>query len=100
MVTLFEIIAIFVIFFTVSYLAYYITEERGLPRWLDYKPWVCRVCLTFWSLITIYTSIWLSFQCLVIGMGGILLAIMNAIAMLIDQKQRTVSIDDYDKIRR
>ena len=88
MVTLFEIIAIFVIFFTVSYLAYYITEERGLPR----------VCLTFWSLTTIYTSIWLSFQCLVIGMGGILLAIMNAIAMLIDQKQRTVSIDDYDKI--
>lgn len=95
MVILFEFIALFIIFFAVSYAAYWITEVKGLPQWLQYKPWECRLCLTFWSLIFIYTAIWLSFQCLYIGIGGIILASMNALAMWIDQKNKTVRID-YD----
>lgn len=90
--TLFEIITVFVIFFVVSYAAYYITEVKGLPQWLQYKPWECRLCLTFWTLITIYTTIWLSFHCLYIGIGGIILAILNAIAMWIDQRNKTIKI--------
>lgn len=89
-----EIIGVFTVFFIVRYLAHKITDEWGLPQWLDYKPFNCELCLTFWSLITIYTTIWLSFSCLYVGIGGIILASMNALAMWIDQKQRTVRIED------
>ena len=90
--TLFEFIFVFVIFFTVSYVAYYITEKRGLPDWLQYKPWVCRLCLTFWSLVFIYSAIWLSFSCLYLGIIGNLLASMNALAMWIDQRNKTIKL--------
>lgn len=90
--TLFEIIFVFVIFFTVSYVAYYITEKKGLPDWLQYKPWICRLCLTFWSLVFIYSAIWLSFSCLYIGIIGNLLASMNALAMWIDQRNKTIKL--------
>ena len=90
--TLFEFIFVFVIFFTVNYGAYYITEKRGLPDWLQYKPWICRLCLTFWSLVFIYSAIWLSFSCLYIGIIGNLLASMNALAMWIDQRNKTIKL--------
>lgn len=90
---LFEFIITFVIFFTINYAAYWITEVRGLPRWLQYKPWECRLCLTFWTLIFIYSAIWISFACLTIGLCGIILASMNALAMYVDQKQKTIHLD-------
>lgn len=87
-----QIIGLFVIFFVVRYLAWKITDKWGLPRWLNYKPFNCELCLTFWSLITIYTTIWLSFSCLYMGIGGIILASMNALAMYVDQKNKTIKI--------
>lgn len=89
---LFDVITVFVIFFAVNYSAWYITEVKGLPQWLQYKPWICRLCLTFWSLIAIYCTIWASFNCLTIGTVGIALALMNALAMWIDQKNNTIKI--------
>ena len=96
MVTFFNFILTFIIFFSVNYGAYWITEKKGLPEWLQYKPWVCRLCLTFWSLIFIYTAIWVSFSCYTIGISGILLACMNAAAMWIDQKNKTIRVEDLD----
>lgn len=92
MITLFQFIIILAIFLAVSYGAYWLTEVHGLPIWLDYKPFVCRLCLTFWSLISIYTAIWLSFSCLIVGIGGILLAILNAVAMYVDQRNKTIKL--------
>ena len=92
MLILMEIATIFMIFFPVNYFAYYLTEERGLPKWLQYKPWICRLCLTFWSLVIIYLTLWLSLSCLYVGIGGILLASMNALAMWIHQKTHTIKI--------
>lgn len=89
---IFEFILIFVIFFLVKWLTWKITEEWGLPDWLQYKPWICNLCATFWSLIVIYTAIWLSFSCLVIGIGGIILAILNSIAMWLHQKNNTIKV--------
>lgn len=91
---LFSIITVFVIFFIVKYLTWKITNEWGLPEWLQYKPWICDLCLTFWSLIFIYSTFWLSFNCLYIGVVGDSLAIMNALAMWIDQRNRTIYIDE------
>ena len=96
MVILFEIIGLFAVFFSINYAAYWVTEVNGVPQWLQYKPWECRLCLTFWSLIAVYTTFLLSFQCLYMGIGGIILASMNALAMWIDQKNNTVKIENYD----
>lgn len=98
MIILLQALAALIIFFAVNYGAYWVTEVKGLPVWLQYKPWVCRMCLTFWSLMGIYITLWLSFSCLYIAIYGILLAILNAIAMWIDQRDRTVKIEDFDKI--
>ena len=92
METFFEFIAMMLIFFIVNYAAYYVTEVKGLPTWLQYRPWICRLCLTFWTLIFTYTAIWLSFACLYLGIGGILLATMNALAMYIHQRNNTIKI--------
>jgi hypothetical protein len=92
METFFEFIAMMLIFFIVNYGTYYVTEVKGLPTWLQYKPWICRLCLTFWTLIFTYTAIWLSFACLYLGIGGILLASMNALAMYIHQRNNTIKI--------
>ena len=89
---IFEFMAVIIIFLIVSYGAYYITEVKGLPIWLQYKPFECRKCLTFWSLIGVYSAIWASFSCLIIGVVGILLAILNAIAMYIDQRNKTIKL--------
>lgn len=92
MLTILQFILILAVFIPARYIAYYITEVRGLPRWLDYKPWNCKLCLTFWLLIGIYTAIWLSFACLYTAIGGYILAVLNAIAMWIDQRNRTIKV--------
>lgn len=89
---LFEFIAMVIIFLVINYGGYWITEVRGLPEWLQYKPFICRLCLTFWSLIGIYIALGLSFSCLYTMVGGIILAIMNALAMWIDQRNKTIKI--------
>ena len=92
MMILIQFAIILLVFLIISYAAYWLTEVHGMPDWLQYKPWICRLCLTFWSLIATYTALWLSFACLYIGVGGILLAIMNAIAMWIDQRNKTIKL--------
>lgn len=89
---LLQVILILGIFLPVRYLAYYITEVKGLPVWLDYKPFNCRLCLTFWSLIAAYltSGIILGFE--ITLYGGILLTILNAIAMYINQKNKTIKV--------
>lgn len=89
---LLQFILIVAIFLPVRYFAWWLTEVRGLPRWLDYKPFICKLCLTFWLLIGAYTAIWLSFSCLYTAIGGYILAAMNALAMYIDQKNKTIKI--------
>lgn len=92
MIIVLQILLILVIFLPIKYIAYYITEVKGLPQWLDYKPFNCKLCLTFWLLIASYLTLWLAFACLYTAIGGIILAILNALAMWIDQRNKTVKI--------
>ena len=87
-----QVILIFALFIPISYLAWKVTEELGLPEWLQYKPWNCKLCFTFWSLLATYLSIGLIFNLYITLIGGIALAIMNALAMWIDQKNKTIKI--------
>ena len=87
-----QVILIFAMFILIRWFAWKVTEIWGLPEWLQYKPWNCKICLTFWSLLATYLSIGLIFNLYITLIGGIALAIMNALAMWIDQKNKTVKI--------
>lgn len=87
-----QVIFILAMFIVIKWFAWKVTEVWGLPEWLQYKPWNCKLCLTFWSLLVTYLSIGLIFNLYITLIGGIALAIMNALAMWIDQKNKTVKI--------
>lgn len=87
-----QVILIIAMFIPIRWFAWKVTEAWGLPVWLQYKPWNCKICLTFWSLLATYLSIGLIFNLYITLIGGIALVIMNALAMWIDQKNKTVKI--------
>lgn len=99
MIKLLEFALILGIFLPVKYLTYWLTEVKGLPEWLNYKPWICNLCLTFWSLLGIYIAIGVSFSCYITGIGGAIFAILNAIAMWIGQRQKTITLDDWEDLK-
>lgn len=92
MFNLLQVILILALFIPVRYIAYQVTEVWGLPVWLNYKPWNCKLCLTFWSLLAVYLVVGLIFKLWITLGGGIALAILNAAAMYIDQKNKTIKI--------
>ena len=91
---LIEFIGIFLTYLLVVYTAYYATEVKRLPSWLQFPPFHCRKCLTFWSMMAVSLCIGLSFDLPVYMATGILLAILTAISMQIEQKNNTISIND------
>ena len=87
-----QVILILAMFIIIRWFAWKVTEVWGLPEWLQYKPWNCKLCFTLWSLLATYLSIGLIFNLYITLIGGIAFAIMNALAMWIDQKNKTVKI--------
>ena len=95
-----QVILVLVIFFPTKYLTWKITESWGLPTWLNYKPWNCNLCLTFWSLLALFIACGLLCHLWITMAVGGLITVLNAIAMYIDQKNKTVviNIDEENKI--
>lgn len=93
---LIQFIAVFIIFLVVSYFTWWFTEKDNVPEFLEYKPFQCRLCLTFWLLVGIYIAIGISFKLWVVLIAGLILAILNAGAMWINQKNRTIKISDFE----
>ena len=95
---IYEFIIAFLLYFTVLIGAYYATEEMRMPEWLQFPPFHCRKCLTFWSLIISSIVLGLSFELYVMMATVIILASLTAISMHIDQKNKTVRIeyDDFE----
>ncbi len=93
---LIQFIAVFIIFLVVSYFTWWFTEKDNVPEFLEYKPFQCRLCLTFWLLVGIYIAIGISFKLWVVLITGVILAILNAIAMWVNQKNRTIKISDFE----
>lgn len=87
-----QVVLILALFIPIRWLTWKITEVWGLPEWLQFRPWNCNLCLTFWSLLAAYLSIGLIFQAYITLIGGIVLAILNAIAMWIEIKNKTIKI--------
>ena len=89
---LLQVILVLALFFPVRYLCWKITEVWGLPQWLNYKPWNCKLCLTFWSLLATYLTVGFAGELWLTMSAGILLTILNTIAMYVDQKNKTIKI--------
>lgn len=89
---IFEFIAIFITYMLVVYIAYYVTEVKRLPTWLQFPPFHCRKCLTFWCMMAVSLCIGLSFDLPVYMATGIFLAILTGISMHIDEKNKTIKI--------
>lgn len=93
---IFQVLLILLLFFPLKWTAWKMTEEWGMPEWLQFKPWNCNLCLTFWTLLFTYVAVGILFSLWITLMGGVSLTIMNALAMWIDQRNKTVKIEDYD----
>lgn len=92
-------VLIIAIFMIVTWFAWWWTEgrEKYRPEWLNYQPFNCIVCLTFWLLVFLYITAALIFSSWTIAITGIILASLNAIAMKVHQKHNTVSINDEEQ---
>ncbi len=89
---IFEFIFIFLIYFFVIPVVFYWTEVKQLPKWLRFPPFNCRKCLTFWTLIGISLVIGLSFELYWFMGTGIIMAILTAIAMTVEQRNKTIKL--------
>ena len=89
---LIQIIITMVVFFTVKFLVWKITDEWGLPMWLQYKPYICYLCLGFWSLLAIYLTSGLILHMWITMAVGVVLTILDAIAQVVNQKNNTIKI--------
>lgn len=96
MITLIQFVLVLVIFLAVSYAAWYVTEKDKVPIYLDYKPFQCRLCLTTWSLAAIYIALGVSFHLWILLIVGLIITVLNAIALIINQKEKTISLSDFD----
>ena len=96
MITLIQFVLVLVLFLAVNYAAWYITEKDKVPIYLDYKPFQCRLCLTTWALAAIYIALGVSFHLWILLIVGLIITVLNAIALIINQKEKTISLSDFD----
>ena len=96
MLTLLELSNSIFVFFVIDYLVYLIIENDKIPSWLQYKPFVCRKCASFWALVFAYVVIGISFKLWYFLGCGLILASLNALAMHLDEKN-TISLQEWDE---
>lgn len=88
------------IYFLIKGLLYYIIEVKYLiPKFLEYPPYICLKCATFWTSLFVFgfIAITLSIPTAVIG---IMLAILDAIAMHIHQKNKTMLLEEWEEYEK
>lgn len=92
---IFEIILIPILFLLITYICYWLTEYDKIPKWLHYKPFICYKCFSTWSLIGIGIC-FLIMELIVTGLGLITLGLLNGVAKHLDEKNNTISINDFE----
>lgn len=87
-----QIILIFTIFILDRFVVDKWVNQENYPKWLDYQPFNCEVCATFWSLLVIYLTVGLVFNLWWTMIGGMILTALNAIAMWVNQNNKTIKV--------
>lgn len=87
-----QVLFVIIIFFAVKCLSWNITDKWGLPQWLQYRPWECYKCLSFWSLAAIYLFCGLILHLWITMSVGMILTILDTIAYTYEIKRKTIII--------
>lgn len=92
---IFEIFLTIIIFFGIKFIIFQLTDRIGIPAFLNYKPWICYKCFSFWSLLFLYINIFIisKYDMWYILIAGIILTILDAVALTVDENN-TTSIND------
>lgn len=90
-----EFIFSIIVFLFINWLTWMVVDRMGLvPSFLDYQPFNCRKCATFWTLVCVAIgAAFGGFWTMAITIGT--LAVLNAVAQHIHQKKNTINYDDY-----
>lgn len=86
------LISILFIFFGIKGLNHYIIKNNKIPEWLYYPPFNCEKCSNFWYNTGVFGA--LSFLISPLYLIGNIMAIMDAIATILDEKKRTIKVDE------
>lgn len=87
-----QYISIFITFFLVNWGVWFIVDRKDwIPACLRYRPFLCRICATFWSLLAAAGGFAAAGWYIAAG-GTAVMAVLNAIAMKIHQKKNTVTL--------
>lgn len=96
MILLLDIILAPLLFFITQWLLWALFEKTSWPpRFLAYKPFNCLTCATFWTQLTIAVAL----AIMAVPTTAILLAVLavlNAIARKIDEREHTVKLSDLN----
>lgn len=85
-----ELTIMIVVFLLCNWVGWLLTEKYTMPKFLQYKPFSCRLCFTWWLTIFAAICIVLTLGFKVTSIGLAILAVLNVIAMWIDKRQKTV----------
>lgn len=88
------------VFLTLNWAGYMLTDKwDDRPEWLNYKPWNCRLCLVFW-LNMAAAAFFLIMGVVWTAAGVAVLGVMNAAAMWLNQRNKTIRPDEWENIKR
>ena len=94
---IYEFIIAFAMYFAILYVSYYLTEKRRLP-WLQFSPFKCRKCFAFWANLISAFVVGLSFNLYITMSTVLVMGVLTAIAMHVDEKNNTLTIEEYEKL--
>lgn len=79
-------------FFIIKILSWFLIEKKQLtPTWLDYKPFNCTQCFSFWTNITLsILSTWLISPYLFVWIA---ITALDAVAYIVDRIENTEKIE-------
>lgn len=90
-----QALAVVILFIGIKALLHCLIDNHKLPNWLNYKPFNCMKCASFWSMVFTYVILGLSLKAWWLLGIGLLLTALDTAATIIDEKN-TVSIYDED----
>lgn len=85
MLKLLIILSFIALFFSIKWLSFLILENIQLPAFLDYKPYNCSTCLSFW--LNLGLSVCLTLLITKLSIIYIIITLLDGIALLIDERR-------------
>lgn len=84
-------------------IAFYFTEVWEIPykvKFIDFKPFNCCICCTFWSniLSNLVLTLSTNFNYLYASILWLILTILTAISMKVNERKNTIDLSEIDKI--